>query len=186
MQLTDGLADAVSPAFDAGGKYLYFLASTDYGPRTGWVEMSAVDRPVRRTVYLAVLSNADASPFLPESGDEPAAPAAPKSRTDSIVRIDAGINQRIVSLDIPPGDYTSLSAGPAGSFFYMEPAAAPGALRLQKYQLKERMAATFLDGIRSYTVSRDGKQLLYSAGGGANARWASCRRTGRRASGTAR
>jgi hypothetical protein len=48
VQVTDGLADAISPAFDAGGKYLYFLASTDYGPRTGWVEMSAVDRPVRR------------------------------------------------------------------------------------------------------------------------------------------
>jgi tricorn protease len=28
-QVTDGLADAISPAFDAGGKYLYFLASTD-------------------------------------------------------------------------------------------------------------------------------------------------------------
>ena len=30
-QLTDGLSDAISPAFDASGKYLYFLASTDYG-----------------------------------------------------------------------------------------------------------------------------------------------------------
>jgi tricorn protease len=172
MQLTDGLADAVSPAFDAGGKYLYFLASTDYGPRTGWVEMSAVDRPIRRTVYLAVLSNAEASPFLPESGDEPAAPAGPRgARVDSITRIDAGINQRIVSLDIPAADYSSLSAGPAGSFFYLEPGTTPGGLRLQKYQLKDRAAATFLDGIRTYTISADGKKLLYSAGGGAGARW---------------
>ena len=36
-QITDGLADAISPAFDAGGKYLYFLASTDYGPHTSWL-----------------------------------------------------------------------------------------------------------------------------------------------------
>ena len=71
VQVTDGLADAISPAFDAGGKYLYFLASTDYGPRTGWVEMSAVDRPVRRSIYLAVLSASEPSPFLPEAGDEP-------------------------------------------------------------------------------------------------------------------
>ena len=42
------MSDAVSPAFDAGGKYLYFLASTDYGPRTGWLEMSSLDRPARR------------------------------------------------------------------------------------------------------------------------------------------
>lgn len=55
FQLTDALADAVSPAFDAGGKYLYFLASTDYGPRTGWVEMSAVDRPVHRAIWKSVV-----------------------------------------------------------------------------------------------------------------------------------
>jgi tricorn protease len=44
-QLTDGLADSISPAFDAGGKYLYFMASTNYGPSTGWLEMSSLDRP---------------------------------------------------------------------------------------------------------------------------------------------
>ena len=30
-QVTDGLADAVWPAWDASGKYLWFLASTDFG-----------------------------------------------------------------------------------------------------------------------------------------------------------
>ena len=44
--VTDGLSDASEPVFDRSGKYLYFLASTDYGPRTGWLEMSSVDRPV--------------------------------------------------------------------------------------------------------------------------------------------
>ncbi len=70
-QVTDGLSDAISPAFDAGGKYLYFLASTNYGPRTSWLEMSSVDRPVTRAIYLAVLSAGEPSPFLPETGDEP-------------------------------------------------------------------------------------------------------------------
>src|SRR3546814_10520677 len=49
-QITDGMSDAVSPAFDAGGKYLYFLASTDYGPSTSWLEMSSIDRPVSRAI----------------------------------------------------------------------------------------------------------------------------------------
>ena len=30
-QVTDGLADAVWPVWDASGKYLWFLASTDFG-----------------------------------------------------------------------------------------------------------------------------------------------------------
>src|SRR6185295_11736756 len=52
-------------------------------------------------------------------------------------------------------------------FYYTEPitVAAPGALRLQRYQLKERAAAPFLDGgIRSYSISADRKKLLYQAG----------------------
>jgi tricorn protease len=171
-QLTDGLADAMSPAFDASGKYLYFLASTDYGSRTGWVDMSALDRPVRRSVYLTVLSAGEPSPLLPESGDEPAGAAPAKARPDSVVRIDLdGLNQRTLSLDIPAADYASLAAGPAGTVFYAEPITdgpGRGGLRLQRFQLKERAATPFLEGIRSFTLSADRKKLLYSAAGG---RW---------------
>jgi len=178
-RVTDGLADAVSPAFDAGGKYLYFLASTDYGPRTGWVEMSAVDRPVKRSIYLAVLNASDPSPLLPETGDEPAlAPGARAKRDstkpDSAIRIDAAsIGQRILSLEVPAGDYSNLIAGPAGSFFYTAPMDETGraGLRLHHYTLKEHAAAPFIEGIRSYTLSADHKKMLYSAGGGANTRW---------------
>ena len=178
-QITDGLADAVSPAFDAGGKYVYFLASTDYGPRTGWLEMSSLDRPVKRSIYLGVLSASDPSPLLPETGDEPRAPedTAGRSKPDAkgiTVRIDFnGIAQRLLSLNVPPGDYSRLSAGQAGSIFYMEAAAsgAPGAMRLHRYQLKDRAAAPFLEGIRGYSLSGDRKKLLYQAGGGPEGRW---------------
>ncbi len=80
-QITDGLADSISPAFDAGGKYLYFLSSTDFGPRTGWLEMSSLDRPVRRAIYLAVLNASEPSPTLPETGDEPKRTPAPAAES---------------------------------------------------------------------------------------------------------
>ena len=174
-QITDGLSDAVTPTFDAGGKYLYFLASTDYGPRTGWLEMSSIDRPVRRSIYLAVLPASEPSPLLPEAGDEPVPAATPsKAKPDSTVRLDiAGIGQRILSLNVPPGDYSQLEAGPAGTIFYAEPmtGAGPGTLRLHRYQLKERAAAPFLEGIREYSLSGDRKKLLYQAPGGEGGRW---------------
>jgi len=175
-QITDGLADSISPAFDASGKYLYFLSSTDYGPRSGWLEMSSLDRPVKRAIYLAVLGASDPSPLLPETGDEPkpagdeAKPKAdaPKNAT---VRIDFDkISQRILALNTAAGDYSNLSAGAAGTIFYTEAGGPnPGAaLRLQRYQLKERSAATFMEGVRSYTLSGDKKKLLYQAPG---SRW---------------
>lgn len=169
-QITDGLADSISPTFDAGGKYLYFMASTNYGPSTGWLEMSSLDRPVRRAIYLVVLNATDPSPLLPETGDEPKPPdpAAPKPDPKPAVRIDLnGISQRVLAVNIPAGDYSNLTSGAAGTFFYTEPTVpgTPGALRLQRYQLKDRAAAPFLEGsIRSYSVSADKKKLLYQAG----------------------
>ncbi len=181
-QVTDGLADSISPTFDAGGKYLYFLSSTDFGPNTGWVDMSSIDRPVRRAIYLAVLSASEPSPLLPESDDEPqptqqaetratpepqATPAATPATKS--VRIDlGGIVQRIIAVNVPAGNYSNLAAGPAETFFYTETIAGTPTLRLQRYQFKERSAAPFMEGISGYSVSADKKKLLYQAGGG---RW---------------
>jgi len=44
LQLTDGLSDARHPAFDQKGQYLYFTASTDAGPTTGWLDLSSINR----------------------------------------------------------------------------------------------------------------------------------------------
>lgn len=169
VQVTDGLSDAVSPAFDTGGKYLYFLASTDYGPSTGWLEMSSTDRPVRRSIYLAVLAADEPSPFLPETGDEPSAdrPRGARASADSTVQVDVrGIDQRILSLNVPARDYHGLQAGKAGTIFYLEAAAegGPGAgYTLQRYRIEDRSAKPFLSGVTSYTLSSDHGKLLYRA-----------------------
>ena len=177
-QVTDGMSDAVSPSFDASGKYLYFLASTDIGPRTGWLEMSSLDRPVRRAIYLAVLRASEPSPLLPEAGDEPVVAAAPASRTKAdtatvMVGVDlADIGQRIIALGVPAGDYAELAAGAAGTVFYLEAGAGAGAQpRLHKYDLKTRATTPFLEGVRTYKLSDDRKKLLYSTGAGVAARW---------------
>ncbi|MDQ1707155.1 MAG: tricorn protease [Pyrinomonadaceae bacterium] len=69
-QVTDGLADAVSPAWDASGKYLWFLASTDFGLSSQWLDMTSYDHDENFGLYLAVLKKTDASPLLPESDED--------------------------------------------------------------------------------------------------------------------
>ena len=54
-QMTDGLADAVCPAWDANGKYLWFLASTDFGLRSQWLDMTSYDHDENFGLYFAVL-----------------------------------------------------------------------------------------------------------------------------------
>jgi Tol biopolymer transport system component len=46
-RVTDGRADAMYAVFDASGKYLWFLASTDFGLRSKWLDMTS--RTGRRT-----------------------------------------------------------------------------------------------------------------------------------------
>ena len=69
-QVTDGLADAVWPVWDAGGKYLWFLASTDFGLRSQWLDMTSYDHDENFGLYLAVLKKSDSSPLLPESDED--------------------------------------------------------------------------------------------------------------------
>src|SRR5262249_57900938 len=68
-QTTDGLADAMFPAWDAGGKYLWFLASTDFGLRSQWLDMTSYDHNETFGLYLAVLKKGDPSPLFPESDE---------------------------------------------------------------------------------------------------------------------
>jgi tricorn protease len=69
-QITDGLADAVWPTWDASGKYLWFLASTDFGLRSQWLDMTSYDHETNFGLYFAVLRKSDASPLLPESDED--------------------------------------------------------------------------------------------------------------------
>jgi tricorn protease len=70
-QLTDGLADAVWPAWDASGKYLWFLASTDFGLGSQWLDMTSYDHSETFALYFAILKKGEPTPLLPESDEDP-------------------------------------------------------------------------------------------------------------------
>ena len=70
FQVTDGMSDTRHPSFDANGKYLYFLASTDVGLSADWLDMSSLNRPVSSSAYVVVLRKDLPSPLAPESDEE--------------------------------------------------------------------------------------------------------------------
>lgn len=74
-QITDGLAEAGFPVFADSGKYLYFAVSTDAGPTLGGGDLSALNRPVTRSLYLAVLDRSLSSPLATESDEEKEEPS---------------------------------------------------------------------------------------------------------------
>ena len=145
-QITDGMSDALFAEFDKGGKYLYFTASTDIGLTIQGLDMSSVNRPVTRSVYVVVLKKDLPSPLAPESDEEKEKTEEKKaegakstekdksfksddkkdkekdSEKDTVnVKIDFdNIGQRILALPIPARDYFGITAGKEGFLFLME------------------------------------------------------------------
>lgn len=165
LQLTDGMADAISPAWDASGKYLYFLASTNYGLNTGWLDMSSYDRPVTRAVYLAVLSKDEPSPLMPRSDDEKEKAKEDKKEGTPVVKIDMdGLAQRILAVDVPVRNYTELYAGQDGQIFYSESVPNQSGNTLHRYAFKELKSEVYLSSVTEVVISNDRKSLLYRSG----------------------
>ena len=186
QQLTDGMSDVLTIEFDKGGKYLYFIASTDNGPMA-FGSMSAFNRGHTSSAYVMVLSKEDPSPLLPESDDEKDAAAKPgdkdkdkpKDAKDNKekkelpkVRIDLpNIDQRVLALPIPNRNYVGLLAGPAGTLFLLEGESVsmprrgppPGAT-LHKFDLAKRKFEKLLDGVSQVVVSENGEKMLYRMG----------------------
>ncbi len=69
-QVTDGMSDVRLPAFDRGGKYLYFTESTNYGTSTSGLDMSSDAFSVTRSVYGLALAADTPSPVAPQNEDE--------------------------------------------------------------------------------------------------------------------
>jgi len=69
-QITDNLADAVWPAWDASGKYLWFLASTDFGLGSQWLDMTSYPYNETFGLYFAILKKGEPTPLLPESDED--------------------------------------------------------------------------------------------------------------------
>ncbi|HWZ30972.1 MAG TPA: PDZ domain-containing protein [Bryobacteraceae bacterium] len=176
FQLTDGMSDAAYAAFDKEGKYLYFAASTDTALASGWLDMSSIQRPVTRSVYLAVLAKDQPSPLAPESDEEKPAADAKKpeeAKKDVAVKIDFdNIGQRILALPIPARNYTSMSVGKPGVLFLMEapPVQSLGGpfegpqLTLHMFDLKTRKTDKLRDSIGGVIVSANGEKMLYRQG----------------------
>ncbi|MBY0503592.1 MAG: PDZ domain-containing protein [Bryobacteraceae bacterium] len=173
-RITDGLSDAGFPVWDKGGKYLYFASSTDSGPSSEF-DLSSAYRASSSSLYLAVLSKTEPSPFSPESDEEKPAPAEgkkeePKKEESKAVKIDFdGIDQRIVPLPLPARNYRGLEAGKAGTLFYFEAPATFGFTPgnpLQKFDLSKRKADLFAAGVTAFRLSANGEKILIGLPGG--------------------
>ncbi len=169
IQLTDPIADAISPVWDASGKYLYTLASTNYGLQSGWLDMSSYDpgSRIERSLYAVVLSNGDEAPNLPKNDSEETKSDSQdeskekKKSEEVVVKINEnGIYDRAVALDLPARNYVALAKGPKHKVFIAENIPNTSGLKLHSYDVSKEKAEDFIEGVNQMVVSNDRNSIL--------------------------
>jgi tricorn protease len=171
--LTDGLSDVSDPVFDAGGKLLYFLASTDAGPQRNWFSLQNTDARVTNAIYVATLKKGEPSPLAKESdeekgeatapkdekGGEDEAKETPKKPSGPVVIDHEGIGLRIIDLPVHPAEISNLQAGRAGQLFFQR--AVDDKTSIQRFDFKSRKTETVVPEADDYLVSFDGRKILF-------------------------
>jgi tricorn protease len=199
-QVTDGMSDALNPVFDKDGKYLYFTASTNSGESLGLdihavertatssIYLAVLDKtqpspfaPESDEEKTADDKKTDTAAPKPDSSDEAVAEAPKPPETvarqrpgvaetrDTKIDLD-GIDQRILSVPMPPARYDGLQVGKAGILLALEaPApgaggAGPGGRSVHRYDLKARKTDIPLVGVSAFQMSFGGDKALYRQG----------------------
>ncbi len=177
IQLTDPIADAITPVWDVSGKYIYTLASTNYGLQTGWLDMSSYDPSVTRSLYAIVLNSKDKAPNLPETDEEASdskkedkkvpskSSATKKSKDVTVVIEEDGIFNRAVAMKLPARNYADLLKGPKGKVFVAESVPNESGLTVHFYDVNKQKATIYSKGVSSMVASEDRNSVLLNSRG---------------------
>lgn len=169
--ISNGMADVASPAFSPDGKYLYFAASTNTGPRQFTLDMNSQERPYRAGIYALVLQEDGKSPFTILTGDEETS-GNDLEAAEEIPGIDLdNLFDRKIALPVSIGNYGNLHVSNDGALFYqrsVQPGTAVEAPtsqtneenKLIRFDFEERTDKIVFSGLSFYTMSENGTHLL--------------------------
>ncbi len=175
--VTDGWYNSYNASFSDDGKYLVFVSDRDFNPIYSATEWDHAYADMSK-VYLLTLAKNTASPFEPKN-DEVKAKEKKADDTDSKKKDDKkkddakknevvkpmavdldGISNRIVSLDVPAGNYNNVYC--IGEMVYYTFNSMKSEKNTMKvFDLKEKKE-TELGAVDSYSVSADNKKMMIS------------------------
>lgn len=192
-QITSDFYDDYNPTFDPEGKYLYFFSNRSWYPQLHHFEHN-FNYVLSSDICVATLQAETPSPFEPESdeeevkeedkdkgeekeekekekGEKEKDEKEEKAEEEKKITIDLeGIETRIVTVPIKPGNYFGLSATEEKIFYVtvpempvMEGPPDLSGVAIMTYDMKKREEKDVIRGINGYDLSADGKKILYVA-----------------------
>ena len=195
--VTDSWYGSGEAVFSDDGKYVLLSSARDFKPTFGDQEFANVYRDMQR-VYLVTLAKETANPLAPKSDEvgkaeekrqkekakEPEAKKPEEKATGKkpeekpkkpvVVKVDTdGIQNRILGLEITPGNYRNIRMLDDGRIFYLRRTAADDVgeddnegfpdrdrkSHLCVYNVDDRKE-TVLGDVNNYQITFDGKKML--------------------------
>ncbi len=165
---TTDFYDNLYPAFDADGRYLYYVSSRNFALRMDFYEDDHVIATPQQVMAVA-LRDGEAPPFAGEVGakdDEKSAPVPFRIDTDGLIK-------RTYPLPLPAGNYFWLKAGKGKVLWASVEAFTEGEYEdtfknkygatqwtLHIFDMGGRKEVTLTDKVRDFALSTNGEQLL--------------------------
>lgn len=185
--LTSDRVESFSPAWSPDGKWLYFLSNRNFRSlvRSPWGSYQPepfFDKTTK--IYMTALTKKERSPFLPDdevflaakekkdnkkdkdkSKEKDTEKEEKDSNEDKTVKVAIelkGIQNRIIEVPVPAGDYSSLSVNDKHLFWVEAETSLKRKRSLKALTIKNKdiEAKTLIDDIKSYELSLDKKKLM--------------------------
>lgn len=173
-QLTDATFDDSSPVFSKDGNYIFFASNRDFNLAFSSFEFNYLYNKATR-IYAIVLK-ADGPKLMKDKNDveevkvekknedskkDGKGKAAESEKKEDMLKVTIdmdGIANRIIALPMGAGDYFGLAAADGGLLYVSNG-------KLMRYNISDEKSEEILEKAGRYTVSADGKMILYSSNG---------------------
>jgi tricorn protease len=168
-QLTPDATNEQSPAFDPQGRYLYFTSTRDFNLVFSSYEFNYLYNNATR-IFAATLAADGPALNRPRSDEVGAGKPAENNKEDKKddkkapppLKFDLdGFNDRVTVLDVAAGNHFGLAGNEGGLFFLTS---GGNGAELRYYDLDKRAAESVLGKVTGYSLSADGKKLLWRQG----------------------
>jgi tricorn protease len=168
-QLTPDATNEQSPAFDPQGRYLYFTSTRDFNLVFSSYEFNYLYNNATR-IFAATLAADGPALNRPRSDEVGAGKPAENNKEDKKddkkapppLKFDLdGFNDRVTVLDVAAGNHFGLAGNEGGLFFL---SSGGNGAELRYYDLDKRAAESVLGKVTGYSLSADGKKLLWRQG----------------------
>jgi len=174
--VTSALFDEHTPAWDPGGRYLFFLSDREFAPQISGVEFNyATNRS--HGIYALALRRDVPHPFPPQSdevalkGDEKQDKKEEKKEEKAAKPVEPvgidfeGIADRVARVPVEADNYQGLAAAEgrllyvrSGAFYYGR--ASDRKPELVVFSMEKREAKTLAEDVQGFALSRDGAFAL--------------------------